>query len=141
MIFSFYKYLQPIAYFNLKSNQDFGYFPTMRQLDAASFPYSIDANYKSSIAQERDVAWIAFQQGFINKNSATGLDIWKKEAIPVQDESVFLFKNFHKAWVYYVLLIRILTLHNPFSEALSFLKAKKANRFDFSKNHFNYNDY
>lgn len=141
MIFSFYKYLQPIAYFNLKSNRDFGYFPTIQQLEAASFPYGIDTHYKSPIAQARDVAWTAFQQGFINKNDTAGLDIWKKEAIPLQDEYVFLFKNFHKAWVYYVLLIRILTLHNPFLEVRSFLKAKKTKRFDFAKNHCSYPDY
>lgn len=141
MIFSFYKYLQPIAYFNLKSNKDFGYFPTIQQLDAVSFAYSIDTNYKSNIAQARDVAWTAFQQGFINKGYNSGLDIWKKESIPLQDEYIFLFKNFHKAWVYYVLLIRILTLHNPFSEIISFLKTKKTKRFDFSKNHYKYLDY
>jgi glycosyltransferase involved in cell wall biosynthesis len=141
MIFSFYKYLQPITYFNLKSDKDFGYFPTIQQLDAVSFPYVIDTNYKSSISQERDVAWTAFQQGFISKDYAAGLDIWKKEAIPLQDEYVFLFKNFHKPWVYYVLLIRMLTLHNPFSELVSFLKAKKIKRFNFAENHFNYRDY
>ena len=136
MIFSFYNYLKPIWYFNLRPAKDFGYFPTLSQLDRVSYPYTIDLNYKSQIAQQKDVAWTAFQQGFINKLYEPGLDIWRNEKIPVIDEYIFLRKNFHKAWVVYVLLLRIITFHNPISEIFAFLKSSKIKRFDYHRNHF-----
>jgi glycosyltransferase involved in cell wall biosynthesis len=141
MIFSFYKYLKPIWYFNLRPAKDFGYFPTLSQLDRVSYPYTIDLNYKSQIAQQKDVAWTAFQQGFINKLYEPGLDIWRNEKIPVIDEYIFLRKNFHQAWVVYVLLLRIITFHNPISEIFAFLKSSKIKRFDYHRNHFENKDY
>jgi hypothetical protein len=56
MIFNFYKYLKPVWYFNLKPSKDFCYFPTMEQLKEELHPFTVDTNYKSKIAQERDVA-------------------------------------------------------------------------------------
>ena len=141
MIFNYLKYIKPIWYFNLKPSKDFCYFPTIHQLEKANFPFIIDANYKSSIAQERDVAWTAFQQGFIKSDFQEGLNIWDEVKIPVRDEYVFLRKNFHKAWVFYVFVLRIISLNNPILEVISFIKTRNILRFDFSKNHANHNDY
>lgn len=141
MIFNYLKYIKPIWYFNLKPSKDFCYFPTIQQLEKVAFPFVIDINYKSKIAQQRDVAWTAFQQGFIKTDSQNGLAIWSVAKIPVHDEYVFLRKNFHKAWVFYVMLLRIITLHNPIIEIFAFIKTKGIIRFDFSKNHQNYSDY
>ena len=141
MIFNYLKYIKPIWYFNLKPSKDFCYFPTISQLEKAAFLFVIDANYKSKIAQERDVAWTAFQQGFIKTDFQEGMNIWDEIKIPVQDEYVFLRKNFHKAWVFYVLLLRILTLHNPIPEIISFIKTRNILRFNFSKNHEKHMDY
>ena len=141
MIFNFYKYLKPIWYFNLKSSKDFSYFPSINLLEKAAFPFVIDDNYISKIAQERDVAWTAFQQGFINTVGGEGLDIWKKTTIPVYDEYVFLRKNFHYAWVIYVVLLRVLTFHNPIREVFNFFKTKNIKRFDYSLNHESHSGY
>lgn len=141
MIFDFYKYLDPIFYYNLKPSKDFGYFPTIKQLEEQSFDFEIDSNYKTYVAQERDLAWTAFQQGFISNDFQNGLNIWEKVKIPVQDEYVFLRKNFHKVWVFYVLVLRIFTFKNPFSEIISFVKTRKIKRVNFYKNHIQYNDY
>lgn len=137
MIFNYLKYIKPIWYFNLKPSKDFCYFPTIHHLEEADFPFGIDANYKTKIGQERDVAWTAFQQGFIKTASQEGLNIWKKESIPAHDEYVFLRKNFHQAWVIYAVLIRIFTFHNPFLEFFYFFKTRNVKRFDYSKNHHN----
>ena len=141
MIFNSLKYIKPIWYFNLKPSKDFCYFPSIHQLEKAAFHFAIDTNYKSVIAQERDVAWTAFHQGFIKTDSQEGLNIWEEAIIPVQDEYVFLRKNFHKAWVFYVLLLRMITLHNPIREVISFIKTRSILRFDFSKNHEKHIDY
>lgn len=134
MVFNFLQYLKPIWYFNLKAQQDFGYFPTEKQLKEAGFVLPKDSQYQSEIAKDRDLGWTAFQQGFINPKNELGFDIWQKVTLPVHDEYVFLRKNFHWAWVCYVLLVRILRFHNPFTEMLSFFNTRKVRRVDFSKN-------
>jgi glycosyltransferase involved in cell wall biosynthesis len=141
MIFRFLNYLSPIWYFNLKSIKDFGYFATIQQLIDSEIYFEIDSNYINENSQNRDIAWTAFQQGFINKSKENGLDIWNKKSIPIHDEYVFLRKNFHKAWVLYVLIIRIITFNNPFREFRLFVKTRKIKRVDYSQNHIKYKEY
>jgi glycosyltransferase involved in cell wall biosynthesis len=141
MIFDFLKYIWPIWYFNLRPKIDLGYFPTMIQLKESGVCFEIDTNYKNENARNRDLVWTAFQQGFINKNREPGIDIWQKTAIPIHDEYVFLRKNFHVAWVLYVLIIRIFTFNNPFREIYLFLKTRKIKRVDYSESHIMYQDY
>ncbi|MFC4739547.1 glycosyltransferase family 2 protein [Flavobacterium ponti] len=121
----------------MKSLKDFGYFPTEEQLKHAGFYIEKDKNYKNKTAQTYDLAWSAFQSGFISKEGQEGIDVWKHHAFSMEDEYRFLNKNFHKAWVVYVLLIRLLTFHNPFKEIKGFLKTRKVKRVDYAKNLLN----
>lgn len=141
MIFEFLKYLRPTWYFNLRSARDYAYFPTASQLEKAGFQNTADANYKSNEAAKRDLAWRAFQQGFIANEEEAGLDVWQAEKLPVVDEYRFLRKNFHSAWVLYVYLFRIFSLKNPFKETAAFLKTRKVKRTSHVDNHFNYPEY
>ncbi len=141
MIFDFLKYLKPILQFNLKPKIDFGYFPTVKKLEELNIHFEMDSTYKNDNSQERDIAWTAFQKGFINKNLESGLDVWQKVTIPIHDEYVFLRKNFHKAWVLYVLTIRILTLNNPFREISLYLKTRKIKRVDYFSDPIKFLDY
>lgn len=133
MIFNFLKYTRPIWYYNLKPKNDYGYFPTAEQLEAAGIYLEKDINYKSPIAQLHDLSWTAFQSGFIATDSQNGIDVWQINKFPVEDEYRFLSKNIHPAWVLYVLLIRLITFNNPFKEINGFLKTRKVKRVDFSK--------
>lgn len=141
MIFNFLKYIKPIWYFHLKSTQDFCYFPTEYQLKSQGILLEIDNEYQSIEAQKRDLAWNAFQAGFISKNQENGIPFWQKEKMPVIDEYRFLNKNFSKAWVFYVLGIRILTFHNLVKEIFGYLKTYSVKRLDFSKQIISSNDY
>jgi glycosyltransferase involved in cell wall biosynthesis len=141
MIFNHLKYIKPIWYFNLKSKRDFCYFPKEEQLNENGFYLEKDINYKSKTSQLHDLSWNAFQSGFIAKKEQEGIDIWKNNKFPIEDEYRFLNKNFHKAWVFYVLLIRLLTFHNPFKELKGFLKSRNVKRVDYSKNILNNSSY
>ena len=133
MIFYFLKYIRPIWYFNLKPQIDNGYFPTLKQIEEAGLQIELDFNYLSEESQRRDLAWTAFQSGFINKQYQTGLKFWEEVKIPIIDEYYFLRKNVHKAWVFYVLIIRIITFHNPITEFLCFFKTRKTKRVEYLK--------
>ncbi len=141
MIFNFLKYQKPIWYFNLMPSIDFGYFPTEDQLLSENISIQKDFRYQSSESINRDLAWRAFQSGFINKKYQPGLNIWKKMKLPVEDEYLFLNKNVHKAWVFYVLIIRLLSFNNPFWEIKAYLKHRKVSREDYSKEIINYPEY
>lgn len=141
MIFNHLKYLKPIWYFNLKPTKDYCYFPTKNQLEKNNIPYQVDNRYKSQVAQDRDISWTAYQQGVILKEEEIGLDIWKNQNIPAHDQYVFLRKNFHKAWVLYVLLLRIISFKNPILEITAFISSRNVNRFDFYKSHYLQSDY
>lgn len=141
MIFNFLLYARPVWYFNLNPKFDYGYFPTEDQLLNSNSSFQKDTRYKSDESCKRDLAWTAFQSGFISKNFETGLNVWNKVDLPLEDEYLFLRKNFHIAWVIYVLLVRILTLNNPIKETVAFLKHRGVKRQDYSKQIFEYADY
>lgn len=133
MIFNHYKYLKPIWYYNLRPKVDFCYFPTEEQLKIAGFFLEKDEKYQSKTAQLHDLSWTAFQSGFIAKDVQNGIDIWQKHQFSMADEYRFLRKNFHKAWIYYVLLLRLITFHNPIKEIFGFIKSRNVKRIDYSK--------
>lgn len=141
MIFNFLKYIHPTWYFNLKPQKDYAYFPTVETLAHEGFTLEKDFNYKSVDAQQRDLAWRAFQQGFISTKPQAGIDVWQSVQMPVADEYRFFRKNFHKMWVIYVLFIRLLTLHNPFKEFNGFWVTRSVKRESHSKYHFDYPAY
>ncbi|WP_348810505.1 glycosyltransferase family 2 protein [Flavobacterium maritimum] len=141
MIFNFLQYLKPIWYFNLRPQTDFGYFPTERQLKEVGCAIAKDVRYQSEAARDRDFGWTAFQQGFISAKGETGFDVWEPVILPVFDEYIFLRKNFHQAWVWYVLLLRLMSFKNPFVEWKGFLGSRKVKRVDYSKDAFEYQEY
>lgn len=141
MIFNFLKYIRPTWYFNLRPKQDYAYFPTAEILVENGFSIDKDLKYKSIEAQNRDLAWRAFQQGFISNTAEQGLDVWQEIKLPIEDEYRFFRKNFHKLWAVYVLFFRLITLHNPFKELSAFWKTRNVQRQSHVQNHFNYPAY
>ena len=141
MIFNFLKYLKPIWYFNLRPKKDFGYFPSQNQFNFSTHGIVIDNDYKTDVAKQRDLAWTGFQIGYIDLNNVEGIDVWQKTNIPIEDEYRFLNKNFHKAWVLYVLIVRLVTFKNPIIEINAFIKNRKVQRIDYSKKPFLFEEY
>ncbi len=141
MIFNHLKYLKPTWYFNLRPNQDQMYFPTEKQMVEAGWAIKRDTQYTSEVAQVRDKSWTAFQSGYISQESEYGLDVWTPTQFPIEDEYRFLRKNFHKAWVTYVLILRLVTFNNPFNELIGFFKTRTVKRVDYAKEILNPADY
>ncbi len=141
MIFNFLKYIRPTWYFNLRPKQDYAYFPTAEILAKQGFSMERDLKYQSIAAQDRDLAWRAFQQGFINIEKASGLEVWNTVHLPIIDEYRFFRKNFHKLWTVYVLIFRLISFHNPFKEVSAFWKTRKVTRKSHASKHFKYPAY
>ncbi len=129
MLFSFQKYVNPIWYFNLHPEiAGPVYFPDWDELTESEKSYlNWQPGYSSENVSKLDIAWQAWQKGVICSNEGQRLDI--REIQPsVSDNYLFLRNYFHPIWGYYVLLIRLISLHNPIREFLSFFKTRKAKR-------------
>lgn len=143
MIFNLFRYISPVWYFNLKPSLDWQYFPNIEQIRALGIPLEIDKGYKSKEAQERDLAYRAFQVGYIARSERNpGLNVWKPiNDIPIVDEYRFLRKNFHPIWVFYILVIRLLSLHNPLREIKAYWQNRKTPRENYLQQAINYKEY
>lgn len=130
MLFSFLKYLQPTHYFQLFTKENTSVFPIIEFLnDNALNQLSLDSNYESKYATEYDLSWQAIQNGFI-KNTPTYSAF---EKVSVKDNYRFIRKNFHKAWVFYVLALRLVSFKNPFVELKAWYHTRSVSRVNIKK--------
>lgn len=113
MLFNFLKYLQPTDYFRLYNKSGRSVFPKVDVLPKHIIDVLIsDATYESSKANDYDMSWQAIQNGYIG-NVETYSNF---EGLSLKDNYRFIRKYFHSIWVFFVLVIRVFSFHNPFKE-------------------------
>jgi len=138
MLFKFLKYLQPTQYFTLLNKQGNSVFPIIDQLPKNILnKLEFDDDYVSPQAKKYDLSWQAIQKGYIGA-TRTYNDF---EKIPLRDEYHFASKYFSRAWVVYVLIIRLLGFKNPYNEIIAFLKSSKVKRSRYLKTPLTYLDW
>lgn len=126
-IFSFLKYIQPVWYFNLKPHSDLPYWVDYRLLSTHEQSLiSYDSGYKTEEASLRDAAYQAWHKGIISFDPSKRLVF--ESGITRIDEYRFTKKYFHSIWGVYVLLLRLITFHNPVLELMAFLKVSSVHR-------------
>lgn len=100
-----------------------------------------DKAYSAAPATLRDAAYQAFQKGIIARDASLVLTLPVDEGLPVIDEYRFVRKYFHSLWAWYVLFIRLVSLHNPVAELVAFVKTFRVNRVDIYTHTKWYADY
>ncbi|MEY8848360.1 glycosyltransferase family 2 protein [Psychroserpens sp. XS_ASV72] len=127
MPFEFLKYLQPTHYFRLFTKSNKSVFPVVNDLpEVIHVELEADKHYQSSQAKDYDLSWQAIQKGYIGEANLY-TDFAK---LPVIDNYRFIRKNFHGAWVFYVLVLRLFSFKNPFVEFSSWYKTKSVKRLN-----------
>ena len=122
MLFSFLTYLQPTHYFQCFSKSGKSIFPLADQLPEQLLDQlPIDKRYDSDRAKDYDIAWRAIQMGYVGDVKT----YTEFEELSVKDNYLFLRKNFHAAWVFYVLCLRILQLKNPIKEISGWWRTRR----------------
>src|SRR5690606_22168438 len=125
MPFTFLTYLQPTHYFRLFTKKGASVFPNVTALpDIILNQLQADTGYSSQLAQDYDLSWQAIQMGYIGSVET----YTHFETLPLEDEYRFISKQFHPVWVFYVLLMRLFTFHNPFKEMKAWLTSAKVKR-------------
>lgn len=118
MPFTFLRYLQPTHYFQLFKTSGNSVFPKVSEVPSEILDQlQMDHGYISQLARHYDLSWQAVQAGYIG--NARPYDEF--EAVPLQDNYHFIRKQFHPAWVFYVLLLRVFTFKNPIAEVKAWL--------------------
>lgn len=145
MIFKLHEYIIPTWYFNLKPSKDYGYFTDVSSDPDLARKIPVDSSYQSEEAQRRDQAYRAFELGVIDrtKNTVSGIDVWSEQTkLPLVDEYRFIRKFHHPLRVLFTLIIRVLSLKNPFAEVSAYLKSKGHMAKDnFNRDHVKYPDF
>jgi len=130
MPFTFLKYLQPTRYFTLFRKDGSTVYPIPSNLpEEVLQQLAEDTSYLSNTSRQYDLSWQAIVKGYVG-DTATYATF---EKIPIADEYRFIQKNFHPIWAFYVLLLRLFSLKNPFIEIPAFLKTKNTARASYGK--------
>ncbi len=138
MLFNFLKYLQPTHYFQLYRNDGSSIFPMVEKIPREIIEQlEPESKFQSKVALEYDISWQALHKGYIG-NAETYASF---EKIPVADEYRFLRKYFHPVWVFYVLMLRILSFKNPFREFAAWRKSGNTMRSNYLNNPINHFDW
>lgn len=125
MLFSFLKYLQPTHYFQVFKKNGKSIFPQVNDLpEHIKTQLEPDLRFQSKYASDYDLSWQSIQLGYIGDAPAY-VDF---ENISVRDNYQFIRKYFHKAWVLYVLLLRLISFHNPIRELSGFWNTRHIKR-------------
>ena len=137
MLFQFLKYLKPISYFNLKNQENKFIFPKIENLPKEII-CQLDCNksFISKTAEFYDMSWQAIHKGYIGNSEK--IELIKE--VPVHDEYIFVRRYFSSFWVFYCLVIRVLTFHNPIKEIYFWMKTRKTQRLNYYKSPITHND-
>jgi glycosyltransferase involved in cell wall biosynthesis len=125
MLFRFLKYLQPTHYFQVKTAMGQSVFPVVEHLpEFVKEQLPLDKAYESELAQNYDLSWQAVQKGYIGD-----LPTYTSfEPVSLYDNYRFIRKNFHPVWVFYVMMVRVISLHNPLKEIQDWFKTRHTSR-------------
>ncbi|WMI69861.1 glycosyltransferase family 2 protein [Mangrovimonas sp. YM274] len=125
MLFKFLNYLQPTHYFSLHKTGGTGVFPRVEVLpEVVKSQLEADTRFESELAQQYDLSWQALQKGYVGDAEVYS----QTEALPLIDEYRFIRKYFNKAWVWYVLGLRLGSFCNPIKEVGAFWRSRHAIR-------------
>ena len=135
MLFSFLKYLQPTHYFQLYRKDGNSIFPKIEKLPIDIIKQLEPENgFKSEKAKEYNSSWQTVQKGYIGNDETYP----SFEKLPIVDEYRFLRKYFHTVWVFYVLMLRIVSFKNPFKEIVAWKKSSNVKRSNYLKTPIQY---
>lgn len=137
-LFYFLRYVRPIWYYAIQSKDSFCYFIDIDKLPHHQKGNLIsDPNYKSDIARLYDLSYQAFNKGLISFTQENALAIISSR-LPIEDEYLFVSKYFNRFWTFYILMLRIFTLHNPIKEISGLYKSLGTKRMNVYSDNFEY---
>lgn len=138
MLFKFLKYLQPTHYFLLSKYDKDLVFPMVEELPKIILEQlERDDNYVSEMAKNYDLSWQVIQKGYIG-DTPTYKTV---STLPLIDNYRFIRKYFNKVWVFYVLVMRLLSFKNPIKECQAWFFTRQVQRSTYLQMPLVYKDW
>ncbi len=138
MLFQFLKYLQPTHYFQLPRNDGTSIFPIVEKLPKEILgQLEVERSFESETARTYELSWQAVNKGYICETETYS----HFEKVPIVDEYRFLRKYFHAIWVFYVLILRLISFKNPIVEITSYKKSVGVKRSTYHNKPTDYKDW
>lgn len=126
MQFSFIKYVQPGWYFNVKPKANIFstvyYHPNYLPVEGTN-GIEEDAKYQTTTARYADMGFRLWNNGFLlscTQQQATAIE--QMPPLCLTDEYRFVCKYWGKHWAMMALVVRLISLKNPFKEIVAFTK-------------------
>jgi glycosyltransferase involved in cell wall biosynthesis len=135
-LFDFIKYIQPAWYFNLLTDLQIVWTDYFKLAPKDQEIVQWDPGYASEWGSKCDAAYQALQKGILTDHPRTKLNNISSTELTIYDNYRFIRKYYHYFWSIHILLIRLITLHNPLRELSAFIKAfsvKRVNVFNQPK--------
>lgn len=85
-------------------------------------------DYREKESVRMDLVYQALQAGAIPGGDTPGDGGDRDTVLSVPDNHLFLARHFPRKWSWYVLVLRLLSLHNPFTECSAFASARGRRR-------------
>ena len=92
--------------------------------------------YESENFSLFDASYQALQKGIIDIEGKKSINLPDNFSVSLNDQYLFLRRMFKPIWVYYVLLLRILTFKISFIEITAFFRSRKIRNIDFENSYF-----
>ncbi|MAV58482.1 MAG: glycosyl transferase family 2 [Candidatus Marinimicrobia bacterium] len=129
--------IKPIWYLSLENNDTQDHWVDYRKLNQNE-KTNIDycEVYESDNFSLFDASYQALQKGIIDIKGERSLNLPDNLSVSLNDQYLFLRRMFKPIWVYYVLLIRILTFKISFVEITAFFRSRKIKKIDFENSYF-----
>lgn len=128
-MFTFIKYISPTWYFNLESLNYKRYWANFDNLSEKDRTLIEETDcYGSNEVYLLDIAYQAWIKGIIVEKE-NGLNITNIQP-SLKDEYKFIRRHFNPIWGFFVLLIRLIELHNPLKEIQAYFSSLGTKRID-----------
>lgn len=142
MFFKFLKYISPTWYFNLNPiSEGVPYCVDYTLLsDDEKSVITYDTGYSSPAICKLDAAYQAWHKGIIKSDLKFILKA-SNDQPQLTDEYYFIRKYYKSYWSVYILIIRILSFHDPFKEYTAYDKSHKRKKVDIYEPVYFYREY
>lgn len=135
MLFEFYKYIEPLWYYNRPCEYKIPYWIDYRKIpDIDKELVEPIEEYSDEQSRIADAALQLFKVGYISQNSDFAL-AQNGTVVNVADNYLFVGRFFGRNWLLYILIVRLLSFRNPFREVAGFIKAWNVYPFYHEYNH------
>ena len=137
-----FKIINPVWYFNIKSLKNKIYWVDHKKINPIyNSLFNKNNNYESEAFNSFDIAFQLWHRGLIDIDDNHSLSIDFDIRLSIYDQYLFLRRMYSPKWVYYTILIRILSLTFSFKDIKAIFKTWNIQQISLNKPYCKYDNF